>query len=153
MTQSEFNRLLSSINGLSPEQLRLLRCELDNKLASPATPAALPLIAEELADQEAQRRLLAAGVISEIKPSRRVSTWTEQFTPVSIQGESLSETIIRERALRWPHISWIPSRSSRDMSRRRSSTSAAGCDGRAAGVSGRGYSLLSGGSVRGNVDL
>jgi hypothetical protein len=97
MTQSEFNHLLSSINGLSPEQLRLLRCELDNKLASPATPAALPLTGEELADQEAQRRLLASGVISEIKPSRRVSTGTEQFTPVPIQGEPLSETIIRER--------------------------------------------------------
>ncbi len=97
MTQSVFNHLLSSINGLSPDQIRQLRRELDNKLASLAKPAAPMLTAEELADQEAQRRLLAAGVISEIKPSRRVSTGTEQFTPVPIQGEPLSETIIRER--------------------------------------------------------
>jgi hypothetical protein len=97
MTNSEFTYLLSSINALSPEQMRQLRCELDSKLASLAVHGDPPLTAEELADQEAQRRLLAAGVISEIKPSRRVSTGTERFTPISIQGEPLSETIIRER--------------------------------------------------------
>jgi hypothetical protein len=46
---------------------------LDTELASPAAPAPLPLTDEERADQEAQRRLLAAGVISEIKPSGRKS--------------------------------------------------------------------------------
>ena len=97
MSQSEFSDLLSCINGLSPEQLRLLRRELDNKLASSATCAAEPLTEEEQADQEAQRRLLEAGVISEIKPSRRMSTGTEQVSPILIDGESLSETIIRER--------------------------------------------------------
>lgn len=97
MTYNEFNHLLSSINALSPEQLRQLRRELDNKLSSSAVGGEPPLTAEELADQEAQRRLLAAGVISEIKPSRRIATETERFTPISVQGEPLSETIIRER--------------------------------------------------------
>jgi hypothetical protein len=97
MTYNEFNHLLSSINALSPEQLRQLRRELDNKLGSSAVGGEPPLTAEELADQEAQRRLLAAGVICEIKPSRRIATETERFTPISVQGEPLSETIIRER--------------------------------------------------------
>ncbi len=55
------------------------------------------LTVEQLADQEAQQRLYAAGFLSEIKPSRRVSTGTDEFTPVVIEGEPLSETIIRER--------------------------------------------------------
>ena len=97
MTHSEFTHILGSINALSPEQMQQLRHELDRKLASPAAPAGPPLTEAERADQEAQRRLLAAGVISEIKPSRRVPTETERFTPIPIQGEPLSETIIRER--------------------------------------------------------
>jgi hypothetical protein len=97
MTHSEFNHILGSINALSPEQMQQLRYELDRKLAPPAVQGGSPLTAAELADQEAQRRLLAAGIISEIKPSRRVPTETERFTPVPIQGEPLSETILRER--------------------------------------------------------
>jgi len=97
MTQSEFNHILGSVSALSPEQMRQLRCELDSKLALSAVQGEPPLTEGELADQEAQRRLLAAGVISETKPSRRVSTGTERFTPIPIQGEPLSETIIRER--------------------------------------------------------
>ena len=97
MSHSEFNHILGSIKTLSQEQMRQLARELDSKLASAAVEGEPPLTAEELADKEAQRRLLAAGIISEIKPSRRVATGTEQFTPIAIQGEPLSETIIRER--------------------------------------------------------
>jgi hypothetical protein len=52
---------------------------------------------EELAEQEMQRRLVAAGVLSEIKPPPRFLPARERFSPVPIQGEPLSETIIRER--------------------------------------------------------
>ena len=97
MTHSEFNHILGSINALSPEQMQQLRRELDRKLTSPIVPGEAPLTEAERADQEAQRRLLAAGIISEIKPSRRVPTETERFVPIPIQGEPLSETIIRER--------------------------------------------------------
>src|SRR5271157_4638556 len=97
MTYSEFNHLLDSINALSQEQMQQLRRELDCKLAASAVHGDLPLTEEEMADQEAQRRLLVAGGISAIKPSRRVSTGMERFTPFCIQGEPLSETIIRER--------------------------------------------------------
>ena len=37
MTHAEFNHIVESINGLSPEQMRQLRRELDGKLATTAT--------------------------------------------------------------------------------------------------------------------
>jgi len=95
MTQSEFNHLLGSIGALSREQMRQLRGELDSRLA--AAPGEPPLTEAERADQELQRRLFEAGLLSEIKPPRRVSTRREEFLPIPIQGEPLSETIIRER--------------------------------------------------------
>ncbi len=55
------------------------------------------LTPEEIADQELQRRLLAAGVISEIKPPPRLLPIRERFSPVPIIGEPISETVIRER--------------------------------------------------------
>ena len=95
MTQNEFNHLLGSIGALSLEQMRQLRGELDYLLAE--APGEPPLTEAERADQELQRRLFEAGQLSEIKPPRRVSTGTEEFIPIPIQGEPLSETIIRER--------------------------------------------------------
>src|SRR5258707_10201552 len=42
MTHGEFSHLLNSLNGLSPEQLRQLRSELDHKLAAAKRSDALP---------------------------------------------------------------------------------------------------------------
>lgn len=95
MPHNEFNQLLSSLNALSPEQMRRLRHELDQKLA--ASPADASLTPEQQEDQEVQRRLFAAGLVSEIKPPIRVVTGTERCTPIRIAGEPLSETIIRDR--------------------------------------------------------
>ena len=91
MTHSEFDYLLGSIDALSEEQMRRLWRELDSRLATPVAQGERPLTELERTDQDAQRRLLAAGVISEIKPSRRITTDTEQLPrPISIQGEPLS---------------------------------------------------------------
>jgi hypothetical protein len=60
-------------------------------------PGPRELTPEEIADQELQRRLLAAGIVSEIKPPPRLLPARERFTPLPITGEPLSETIIRER--------------------------------------------------------
>ena len=72
------------------------------------TPAHAPgqpeLTPEEAADQDLQRRLLAAGVISEIKPPPRLLPTREEFTPVPITGEPISETIIRERGYASPAV-------------------------------------------------
>ena len=55
------------------------------------------LTPEEIADQELQRRLLAAGVISEIKPPITDLTPYQNRRAVPIKGEPISETAIRER--------------------------------------------------------
>jgi Arc/MetJ-type ribon-helix-helix transcriptional regulator len=46
---------------------------------------------------EVQRRLLAAGIISEIKPPITDFTPYRDRQAVPIQGEPMSETVIRER--------------------------------------------------------
>jgi hypothetical protein len=98
MSHSEFTHILSSIDALSSDQARQLLRALESRVAATeGQPSPAPLTEAEAADQEAQRRLFAAGLISEIKPPQRVSTGTERFTPVPIQGEPLSETVIRER--------------------------------------------------------
>jgi hypothetical protein len=97
MTDNEFNHLLSHIDALSPDQIRQLRHELDNKFASSDADAQTILTAEEETEQDLQRRLFAAGLLSEIKPPRRVTTGNVPFAPVPIKGEPLSETVIRER--------------------------------------------------------
>ncbi len=97
MTQQEFNHFLQNIDALSPEQMRQLRRELDSKLDSPAAAEQPDLTPEELAGQELQRRLFEAGILSEIKPPRRLMPERERSAPVPIAGEPLSETVIRER--------------------------------------------------------
>ena len=94
MTHSEFDHLLGSINSLSPEQMRQLRYELDTRLA-PATAGDRQ--AAEQVSMDMQRQLLEAGIIGEIRPLITDLAPYRNRRAVSIQGEPLSETIIRER--------------------------------------------------------
>ena len=52
---------------------------------------------EEPSGPELQRRLFAAGIISEIKPAITDLTPYRNRRAVPIQGEPLSETVLRER--------------------------------------------------------
>jgi Arc/MetJ-type ribon-helix-helix transcriptional regulator len=61
------------------------------------TTAQPSLTPEEIADLEVQRRLLAAGVISEIMPPITDLTPFQNRRAVPIQGEPISETAIRQR--------------------------------------------------------
>jgi Arc/MetJ-type ribon-helix-helix transcriptional regulator len=64
----------------------------------PGRPEATAAVAEEEPSaQELQRRLLEAGVLSEIKPPITDLTPYRQRQAVPIQGEPLSETVLRER--------------------------------------------------------
>jgi hypothetical protein len=110
MTHSDFNHLLSSIKGLSPEQLRQLRQQLDRQLAQPKNPTApapgkaakrakpgapkkKPLTADEF-----NQRLLASGRIASLPdPALDIDDDDPDDQPFAIKGEPLSETIIRER--------------------------------------------------------
>jgi hypothetical protein len=110
MTHSDFNHLLSRIKGLSPEQVRQLRQQLDSQLAQPKKPTApapgkaakrakpaapkkKPLTADEF-----NQRLFAAGRIASLPdPALDIDDDDPDDAPVPIKGEPLSETIIRER--------------------------------------------------------
>lgn len=89
----------ASIDEAMAEAVRLLlrhskpgQAELGTLEAGPSA-----LTEEERSDQELQRRLFDAGLLSEIKPPIRDLTPYRDRQPVPIQGEPLSETVIRER--------------------------------------------------------
>jgi hypothetical protein len=92
MTQPEFGRLIERMADLSEEEMKTLRRELDSRLVAMAQQGAAPATDEVL-----QKRLFEAGLLSEIKPSIRASTGTDQQDPITIQGEPLWEVTTRER--------------------------------------------------------
>jgi hypothetical protein len=109
MTQTDFNHLLSSLKGLSPEQARQLRQQLDRQLARPKasaarTPAKTAKRAKAappkkmMTEAEFDQHLLKIGLISSLPdPSLDLDDDDPDDQPVTIKGEPLSETIIRER--------------------------------------------------------
>ena len=110
MTHSDFNQLLSSIKALSPEQLRQLRQQLDDRLAQPKKPTAptpgkaarraKPAQAsnEPPSIEELHRKMMARGLITRLPdPSLDIDDDAPDDQPVPIDGEPLSETILRER--------------------------------------------------------
>ena len=109
MTQTDFNHLLSSIKALSPEQVRQLRQQLDRQLAQPKKPAAPPPAKaakrakaappkKKMTEAEFDRHLLKIGLITSLPdPALDIDDDDPDDQPVTIKGEPLSETIIRER--------------------------------------------------------
>ncbi len=109
MTHSDFNHILSSIKTLSPAQVRQLREQLDHQQAQPKTPtgrtpakaakrgkAAPPK--KRMTEAEFDQHLLRIGLISSLPdPALDIDDDDPDDQPVSIKGEPLSETIIRER--------------------------------------------------------
>jgi putative addiction module CopG family antidote len=76
----------ASPDDVITEAIRLLRQkeQEEHSQAKPITP------------DELNRQLLEAGLLSQL-PSRPDSASYQEFAPIVIQGEPLSETIIRER--------------------------------------------------------
>lgn len=97
MTNHEFNHILSTIKTLSPEQVRQLRRQLDSALGLAASAGQPALTEVELSNKELQRRLFEAGLLREIKPPIHDLTPYQNRQAVPVQGEPLSETVIRER--------------------------------------------------------
>ena len=52
---------------------------------------------EERLEQLVLERLLAKGIISKIPPRWNIDDEDDDFEPIEIEGEPLSETIMRER--------------------------------------------------------
>jgi hypothetical protein len=110
MTHTDFDQLLTSIAGPTPEQVRQLRQQLDRQSAQTKTPAAptpgkaakrtQPTATKKkpLTRDEFNQRLIAAGLITRLPdPSVDIDDDDPEDQPVTIKGEPLSGTIIRER--------------------------------------------------------
>jgi hypothetical protein len=109
MTHTDFNHLLSSIKTLSPGQVQRLRQQLDSQLAPPTPPARTPGQAAKRAKpaapkkkpmtaDELNRRLLAEGRLASLPdPALDIDDDDPDDQPIAIEGEPLSETILRER--------------------------------------------------------
>jgi hypothetical protein len=101
MTHSDFNHLLSSLKGLSAEQARQLRQQLDRQLAQPkASAARTPRKAappkKKMTEAKFDQHLLKIGLMSHL-PDTASDHDDPADVPVEIKGEPLSETVIRER--------------------------------------------------------
>jgi hypothetical protein len=109
MTHIDFNHLLSSIKTLTPEQVRQLRQQLDRQSAPPKTPtaptpakaakrgkAATPQPNKRLTPAELDQYMLSIGLLSQL-PDTDADYDDPEDEPITIRGEPLSETVIRER--------------------------------------------------------
>jgi hypothetical protein len=110
MTPRDFNHILSSLKALSPEQKQQLRQQLDRQVAQPKEPPAKPSgrrarlakpvqpKEKPLSIEEIHRQMMARGLIRRLPdPTLDIDDDDPEDQPVSIEGEPLSETIIRER--------------------------------------------------------
>jgi hypothetical protein len=110
MTHTDFNQLLSSLKGLSRDQVQQLREQLDRQLGQPKKPTATPSgkparrakpvkrHIKPLSIEEIHRQMMARGLITRLPdPARDTDDDDPDDQPVPIKGEPLSETIIRER--------------------------------------------------------
>ena len=74
MTHNEFNHIISSINALSPDQIRRLHRELENKLAATAQHSAPAKAGRREAEETAFDVASRAGLIGCIKGAPRSPT-------------------------------------------------------------------------------
>ncbi|MDB5356199.1 MAG: hypothetical protein JWN24_2652 [Phycisphaerales bacterium] len=82
--QRVFHEVKSLVQSLAPDERRQLREMID------LLPAGTP-------EEELERRLLEAGTIRQIPRPLSDTPGRDEFEPVRIEGEPISETIIRER--------------------------------------------------------
>jgi uncharacterized protein len=88
MASTNFDRVLEQVKTLSADEQRQLRALLDMLLAPPGAPPT---------EDEFERVLVAAGLLSIPKPQDLSVEQYRQYKPVTVQGKPVSETLIKER--------------------------------------------------------
>lgn len=88
MAQMQFEKVVEEVKALSPAEQRKLRTLLDTFLV----PTAAPMTESEFA-----HRLVALGVLSEVKPPTTDFAPYQNRQPVETTGKPLSEVILEER--------------------------------------------------------
>lgn len=96
-TQAE--KLIEHIRALSSDERQVVLAALSEAApaAGPRSSLAYEANGGQADDTAYQAQLLAAGLISEIRPRRRDQQAFERFAPLPVIGEPFSQTIIEER--------------------------------------------------------
>jgi putative addiction module CopG family antidote len=85
-SQVHLGRFASADEAIT-EAVRLLRHRLQEQAAT----------ARPMTEEEFDRQLMESGLLASIPPRQAGTPAPRDFQPVKIEGEPLSETIIRER--------------------------------------------------------
>ena len=91
-----FDFLLQAIAKLSPADKQRLRQCLDTD-ADTSTDQAIPLPSQPLPPEQTtfHQALKAFGLVKSVRPPAAISP--NNFQPIAVQGESVSQTILDER--------------------------------------------------------
>lgn len=99
MAQTVLEQVLEQIKTLNPDELRAVDCAVQAQLEQEPSKQEQSAKEQKETEEEARKRevfhalLLASGLVKEIRHPVRI-----ELTPlIEIEGEPVSETIIRER--------------------------------------------------------
>ncbi len=87
MATVTLDKVWEEVKALTPDEQQQLRTQLDRLLES---------LSSRSAEEELQRRLLEAGLLSEIKPPITDFTPYQNRKPIEVKGKPISEVIIEE---------------------------------------------------------
>jgi hypothetical protein len=89
---TDIEKLIRELQSLGPGELRDLRHAVDERMSNLSDPTD-----PELQEYEFKRRLVAAGLLNEVRPPVPDPGSYRDRNPVSVAGKPLSETIMEER--------------------------------------------------------
>lgn len=87
MSTTELEKVMQEVKALPPDDLRKVKMLIDSLLNQTATSP----------EEELAQRLLAAGLISEIKPRITDMRAYQDRKPIEYEGKLVSEILIEER--------------------------------------------------------
>lgn len=88
--QVTVEKIESEVRQLSAEDLRKVRNLVDSLLEKEEAKS-------KMTEEDFERRLYEKGIISEVKPPITDFSRYDDYKPITVTGEPISETIIRER--------------------------------------------------------
>jgi hypothetical protein len=91
---SQFEQIIREFQQLSPAEQAYVRDWVRENVSAVTVQ---PPEGEPISEDEVQRTLLDRGVISNTPNAADYTDADDDFDPIEIEGEPLSETVIRER--------------------------------------------------------
>lgn len=85
---SALDKIIEEVRQLPPDEQQQLRAQLNEILSFPS--------AEDNLEEEIERKLAAEGIIS-LPETSQLGTDEDDWEPIEVKGQPLSEMIIEER--------------------------------------------------------